>query len=252
MLSATVPNADELAKWVVRLKGRPCHVVYTEFRPVPLKHYMYPSGSKRIFLICDEEKKFNKKHFDLVNKELENNDGKKQNLSKDITNLLSLIKQDNLFPAICFSFNKRRCEDLAKLVKDFSLVSDRERNMVEEIWKRAISTLNIEDQELKSITVFKEFLLNGIGIHHGGLFPIVKEITEILFQENFVKILFTTETFAMGVNMPAKTVVFTELEKFDGSIRRTISGSEFIQMSGRAGRRGKDDCGRTVIMTSTP
>lgn len=185
-------------------------------------------------------------------KELENNEGKKQNISKDVTNLLSLLKQDNMFPAICFSFNRRRCEELAKLVKDFNLVSEREKMLIEEIWKRAISTLNVEDRELKSITIFKEFLLNGIGIHHSGLFPIVKEIVEILFQENFIKILFTTETFAMGVNMPAKTVIFTELDKFDGTVKRQVTGSEFIQMSGRAGRRGKDDCGRTITMVSTP
>ena len=83
-------------------------------------------------------------------------------------------------------------------------------------------------------------LKKGIGIHHGGLLPILKETIEILFSENLIKCLFATETFAMGVNMPAKTVIFTSFRKFDGKDFRPISGGEYIQMSGRAGRRGMD------------
>jgi len=120
----------------------------------------------------------------MVLRDIENNDSKKQNVMKDVVNLINLIKQDNMFPAICFSFNRKRCEELAKVIKDYNLVTDRDKQMIEIVWQRAISSLNTEDQELKSITIFKDFLLNGIGIHHSGLFPIVKEIVEILFQEN--------------------------------------------------------------------
>lgn len=91
-------------------------------------------------------------------------------------------------------------------------------------------------------------LKKGIGIHHGGLLPIVKEVIEILFQEGYIKALFSTETFSMGLNMPAKTVVFTSIRKFDGENFRWIGGGEYIQMSGRAGRRGKDDRGMTILM----
>lgn len=93
-------------------------------------------------------------------------------------------------------------------------------------------------------------LKRGIGIHHGGLLPIVKEVIELLFQEGLLKVLFTTETFSMGINMPAKTVVFTSIEKFDGEEFRWISGGEYIQMSGRAGRRGLDDRGITILMAN--
>lgn len=91
-------------------------------------------------------------------------------------------------------------------------------------------------------------LKKGIGIHHGGLLPIVKEVIEILFQEGWIKALFSTETFSMGLNMPARTVVFTSVRKFDGENFRWIGGGEYIQMSGRAGRRGKDDRGITILM----
>ena len=93
-------------------------------------------------------------------------------------------------------------------------------------------------------------LKRGIGIHHGGLLPIIKEVIELLFQDGLVKVLFTTETFSMGINMPAKTVVFTSIEKFDGDEYRWISGGEYIQMSGRAGRRGLDDKGIAILMAN--
>ena len=89
-----------------------------------------------------------------------------------------------------------------------------------------------------------------MGIHHGGLIPIVKEVIELLFQEGLLKVLFTTETFSMGINMPAKTVVFTSMEKFDGDNFRMVTGGEYIQMSGRAGRRGLDDRGITILMAN--
>ena len=100
------------------------------------------------------------------------------------------------------------------------------------------------------ITMLPNLLRRGIGIHHGGLIPIVKEVIELLFQEGLLKVLFTTETFAMGINMPAKTVCFTSMEKFDGDQFRFVSGGEYIQMSGRAGRRGLDDRGITILMAN--
>lgn len=91
-------------------------------------------------------------------------------------------------------------------------------------------------------------LKRGIGIHHGGLLPLLKEVVEILFQEGLLKILFSTETFSLGLNMPARTVVFTSVRKFDGEEIRLLQGGEYIQMSGRAGRRGLDDLGYTILM----
>jgi ATP-dependent RNA helicase DOB1 len=111
-----------------------------------------------------------------------------------------------------------------------------------------MTSLSEEDRELPQIVKMLPILKRGIGIHHGGLLPIVKEIIEILFQMGFLKILFSTETFSMGLNMPAKTVVFTSVRKFDGENFRWLTGGEYIQMSGRAGRRGIDDKGITILM----
>ena len=105
-------------------------------------------------------------------------------------------------------------------------------------------------QQLPQVQMMLPLLKRGIGIHHGGLLPIVKEVIELLFQEGLLKVLFTTETFSMGINMPAKTVVFTSIEKFDGDEFRWITGGEYIQMSGRAGRRGLDDKGICILMAN--
>ena len=111
-----------------------------------------------------------------------------------------------------------------------------------------MNSLSDSDRTLPQILHILPLLRRGIGIHHGGLLPILKEVIEILFQEGLIKALFATETFSMGLNMPAKTVVFTNVQKFDGTTSRWISSGEYIQMSGRAGRRGLDDRGVVILM----
>jgi ATP-dependent RNA helicase DOB1 len=112
----------------------------------------------------------------------------------------------------------------------------------------AIQSLSDDDRELPQIVTILPMLKRGVGIHHGGLLPILKEVIEILFQEGLIKCLFATETFSIGINMPARTVVFTNTRKFDGKDFRWITSGEYIQMSGRAGRRGKDTSGIVIQM----
>lgn len=102
--------------------------------------------------------------------------------------------------------------------------------MIKEVYKAAIDGLSDEDKKLPQVNSMLPLLLNGVGIHHGGLLPILKEIIEILFQEGLLKVLFATETFAMGVNMPARTVVFTSIKKFDGKDFRLLTSGEYIQV----------------------
>jgi ATP-dependent RNA helicase DOB1 len=125
---------------------------------------------------------------------------------------------------------------------------DSEKEMVSKVFESAIESLSDEDKTLPQITHILPLLRRGIGVHHSGLLPILKETIEILFQENLIKVLFATETFSIGLNMPAKTVVFTSVEKFDGVSMRNLTPSEFVQMSGRAGRRGLDDRGIVIMM----
>lgn len=120
--------------------------------------------------------------------------------------------------------------------------------MVSQVFTNAISGLNEDDRQLPQIQQLLPLLRRGIGVHHGGLLPIMKETIEVLFQEGLLKVLFATETFSIGLNMPAKTVVFTSVRKYDGKGTRWVTSGEYIQMSGRAGRRGLDERGVVIMM----
>lgn len=123
-----------------------------------------------------------------------------------------------------------------------------EKALVEEVFNNAIDVLSDEDKKLPQVQQILPLLKKGVGIHHSGLLPLIKETIEILFGEGLIKALFATETFAMGLNMPARTVVFTGARKFDGTDFRWLTSGEYIQMSGRAGRRGLDERGIVILM----
>ena len=244
-LSATIPNAREFCEWIVKIKNQPCNVVYTDFRPTPLQHYLFPTGAEGIYLVVDEKGVFKENNFakaiqviedDMsITKVLEKRQGKgdkgkqkKQTQSQEMKTLITLIVSKGLEPCIVFSFSKRECEAYSMSLKNCDFNTEDERDSVSKIFNNAIDTLADEDKQLPQIALMLPMLKRGIGIHHGGLLPIVKEVIELLFQEGLLKILFTTETFSMGINMPAKTVVFTSLEKFDGDDFRWITRGEYI------------------------
>lgn len=154
----------------------------------------------------------------------------------------------NFNPVIVFAFSKRECEGLALNMSKLEFNSAEEQDLITNIFTNAIENLSPDDRRLPQISNILPLLKRGIGIHHGGLLPILKEVIEILFQEGLIKVLFATETFSIGLNMPAKTVVFTNVRKFDGQEFRNLSSGEYIQMSGRAGRRGLDDRGVVIMM----
>lgn len=231
-LSATIPNALEFAEWISYIQRQTVHVVYTDKRVVPLTHYFQTDD---LYLVQD--KKFHLKEF---TRSMQNVPGR-----KDLDKILpEAIERANV-PAVVFSFSRKECESYAiKVKKDF--LNEEEKDLVKTIFDNAISSLRQEDRNIPIIEKMLPLLQRGIGIHHSGLLPIIREIVEILFQESLLKVLFATETFSIGLNMPAKTVIFTSLRKFDGTTRRLLTSGEFIQMSGRAGRRGLDEMGVAI------
>ncbi|KAI5949309.1 MTR4 [Candida jiufengensis] len=265
-LSATIPNAMEFAEWIVKIHNQPCHVVYTDFRPTPLQHYLFPAGGDGIHLVVDEKGTFREENFQKAMTTIGDNTGDDPNSTNsrgkkgqsykggnkdgksDIYKIVKMIYQKKYNPVIVFSFSKRDCESLALKMSKLDFNTDEERSALTEIYNNAISLLPENDKDLPQIKNILPLLKRGIGIHHSGLLPILKEIIEILFQEGFLKVLFATETFSIGLNMPAKTVVFTSVRKWDGVGFRWVSGGEYIQMSGRAGRRGLDDRGIVIMM----
>ena len=268
-LSATIPNAMQFAEWITKTHGQPVHVVYTDFRPTPLQHYFFPAGADGIHLVVDEkgvfrEDNFNKAMNTIAEKQGDDpadamakrkGRGKDKKLNKggtkgpsDIYKIVKMIMMKNYNPVIVFSFSKNMCESYALQMSNLTFNEPSEKDMVEKVFNSALDMLTEEDKQLPQIQNILPLLKRGIGIHHSGLLPILKETIEILFQEGLIKVLFATETFSIGLNMPAKTVVFTSVRKFDGVSQRWVSPSEFVQMSGRAGRRGLDDRGIVIMM----
>ncbi|KAG0476806.1 hypothetical protein HPP92_013647 [Vanilla planifolia] len=166
----------------------------------------------------------------------------------DIFKLVKMLIQRQYDPVILFSFSKRECEFLALQMAKMDLNDDQEKTNIETIFWCAMDLLSDDDKKLPQVSNILPLLKRGIGVHHSGLLPILKEVIEILFQEGLIKCLFATETFSIGLNMPAKTVVFTNVRKFDGDKFRWITSGEYIQMSGRAGRRGIDQRGICILM----
>jgi ATP-dependent RNA helicase DOB1 len=162
--------------------------------------------------------------------------------------VLTTIMEKNMAPVIVFSFSKKECETHALAAAKSDYNSDEEKKLVQQVFSNAISILSDEDQKLPQVVSVLPLLKKGIGIHHSGMLPVLKETIEILFSEGLLKVLFATETFSMGLNMPARTVLFTSCRKWDGKETRWITSGEYIQMSGRAGRRGLDDKGIVIMM----
>lgn len=160
------------------------------------------------------------------------------------------LRKEDLLPSCIFVFSKKRCEENADSLsnQDFCTASD--KSMIHIIVEKSLTRLKPEDRVLPQIRRVRELLSRGIGVHHGGLLPIVKEIVEILFAKGLVKVLFATETFAMGLNLPTRTVVFSGFRKHDGRSFRDLLPGEYTQMAGRAGRRGIDNVGYVLIVTS--
>lgn len=267
-LSATMSNATEFVEWICNLHKQPCHVVYTDFRPTPLQHYVFPMSGSGLYLVVDENEQFREDNFmklqDTFTKQKQKQcDGNKSANAKasgrisrggnasggsDIYKIVKMIMERKFQPVIIFSFSRRECEQHAMSMSKLDFNTPEEKDVVEQVFQNAILCLNEEDRNLPAIELMLPLLHRGIAVHHSGLLPIIKELVELLFQEGLVKALFATETFAMGLNMPAKTVVFTSVKKWDGDSHRYIGSGEYIQMSGRAGRRGKDERGICIIM----
>lgn len=262
-LSATIPNARQFAEWVCHIHRQPCHVVYTDFRPTPLQHYIFPAGGDGIHLVVDENGNFKEDNFNTAMNVLltvgdaakGDQKGRKGGVkatgpggTTNIFKIVKMIMEHSLAPVIIFSFSKRDCEVYASQMARLDFNTIEEKKLVDEVFNNAMDVLNEEDRKLPQVQNLLPLLRRGIGIHHGGLLPILKETIEILFGEGLLKALFATETFAMGLNMPARTVVFTSSRKFDGKNFREVTSGEYIQMSGRAGRRGLDDKGIVILM----
>ena len=206
--------------------------------------------------INDDENNINEEENN-ENSENNNKDNKhfKKNIKKKIKEIIKYLLDKKLYPATLFIFNIRKIQDYSNmLLQNNNLLElpEKEKEKINNFFNKAISMIPKEEQNIPQIKYIRQILQYGIGVHHSGLLPILKEIIEILYSHGLIKILFATTTFSIGLNMPTRTVIFTSLYKYHERKIQMINSSEFLQMCGRAGRRGIDEFGNVFILYTQP
>lgn len=237
-LSATVANADELTNWINEVH-HDTRLISSDFRPVPLR-FSYYTREKLLPLFEAPGKMNQKLKFDIQG----NRFAKNVKVFRP-NDLIKELQQREMLPAIFFTFSRRGCDSYLKDTRNLSLLTPDERRLIRErIDEFVAQNPFIQDSPML------EYLQNGFASHHAGLLPGIKMLVESLFQLGLIKVVFATETLAAGINMPARTTVITSISKRSDDGHRLLTASEFLQMSGRAGRRGMDEVGYVVVVSS--
>ncbi|MCL2514914.1 MAG: DEAD/DEAH box helicase [Microbacteriaceae bacterium] len=264
-LSATVSNAEEFGDWLQAVRGD-TDVVVSEERPVPLEQHVLVR-SKLVDLFegagRDSAIKVNPELVQLARAggrpsggRMASDRGRRHGggfsghgYRMDRAELVGRLAERRLLPAIFFVFSRNGCDQAVQQVLrgGVRLTEAWERDEIQQIVEERTRTLLDEDLAVLGYWEWLEGLKRGVAAHHAGLLPAFKEVVEELFQRKLVKVVFATETLALGINMPARTVVLEKLEKFNGEARVPITPGEYTQLTGRAGRRGIDVEGHSVI-----
>ena len=281
MLSATLDAPEKFAFWCETrgdLTNKNDKIVYltsTYERAVPLTHYSFITTNNGIFkaikdktvhqeikniinkpfILQNSKGNFDEFHYNKMNKMLTlfNNNNIFIKRAHIINEVVRYMKENNMLPALCFVLSRKTLEVCAKevtviLLEDDSKVPYIIKNECEQILRKLPNYQ--EYLELPEYLEMVSLLEKGIAIHHAGVMPILREMVEILYGKGYIKLLFATETFAVGINMPTKTVVFSDINKFDGTHRRILYSHEYTQMAGRAGRRGIDTIGNVIHLNN--
>ena len=246
MLSATIDKAEEFASWISKIREKKIYLIPTTHRVVPLDHYIYISNNIHKIMDTKDNYIYSGYKSALAVYAKKQKDKEKINMNL-IQEIVRYLKDNDLLQTIFFSFSRKNCETYANIVNT-ELITDGEFREISRIWSKYLEKDEVKYLPLEQYNTLKKLVHSGVAFHHSGLIPILKEIVEILFQKGLIKILFATETFAVGVNMPTRSVVFTELEKYTNRGKRFLNTAEYKQMSGRAGRRGIDTVGYSILL----
>lgn len=262
-LSATVSNAEEFGAWLDEVRGE-TSIIVSEIRPVPLvQHVLFGDELMPLF---DQDGKGSRVNPELVHKhgtKLKQPGHKPtrgrrgwgdrpelariERLSKP--EVVEILEEEELLPAIFFVFSRAGCEAAVRacISGGIRLTTTEEKQEIRRIVEE--KTYSIADEDLNTLGYFEWLaaLERGVAAHHAGMLPAFKEVVEELFLRKLVRVVFATETLALGINMPARTVVLERLDKFNGESRVQITPGEYTQLTGRAGRRGIDTIGHSVI-----
>jgi superfamily II RNA helicase len=279
MLSATIDKSVEFAKWIETIKDKEVYLASTNIRVIPLTHYIYDVYNKSLLdkvetidkSIYNKMKQTNNKfialrennglfhidNYDTLNeihKFMYKNHINNPGISYILNSLVNKLKEENKLPGLCFSFSRKKVEEYSKLIENslFDEEESKKSSLVEKECKNILMKLpNYKEYtDLVEYRNIINLLKKGVAIHHSGVLPVFKEMIELLFSKGYIKLLFATETFAVGINMPTKTVIFSGLKKYDGIDNRYLYSHEYTQMAGRAGRRGLDKIGNVIHLTN--
>ena len=239
-LSATVQNSSQLTDWINTVHSETKHV-FTDFRPVPLRFYYYDSSKPHTILpLMTPTGALNSKIKPESRYKYFNAKTQPKNQMADI---VEVLHQKDMLPCIYFTFSRRKCNENALQCKKLELLTKEEsieiEKYIDEYLKDNMYLFNSPQLEL---------IKKGVAPHHAGLLPGLKNLIERLFQKGLIKVVFATETLAAGINMPARTTIISSISKRTDDGHRLLTANEFLQMSGRAGRRGMDEIGYVVIV----
>lgn len=265
LMSATISNLNELCSWIEETTSREVVLSMTDHRIVPLEHYFWynitDSAIKKIkdkpllklidqytnkpILIKDAQTDYKVAHHDNLQKIVNKTRSIHTTPYYVLNNIVNYIHSQKLTPAICFVYSRDKVEQYAHFIETNLHLDSKHTQIIEKECLAILRKLpNYKEYIiLEEYTNLIKLLQKGIAIHHSGMIPIFKELVELMFSKHYVQLLFATETFSVGLNMPTKTVIFTSLYKFDGNYKRLLYNHEYTQQAGRAGRRGFDTKG---------
>lgn len=258
-LSATIPNITSFAEWMQSVREIDIKVIEELQRPVPLEHHIYFNGfgigkldhlNALKYVLRREKRQLEKMRWGDDQSPPKNigkdSNTKRTEIPKGIIDddLIPYLQKKRQLPCLYFCFSRKHCEANAKNYASYgtrNLLDEEKQKQILEMFDTLCIQFDIDEENV--INDFRKLIACGIAYHHAGMLPTLKEVVERLFTSGLIQLLFTTETFAVGINMPACTVVFDSLEKFDGVSFRYLQAREYHQMAGRAGRRGIDTVG---------
>lgn len=236
-LSATVANAADMAAWMSNVHGD-TSLVLTDYRPVPLRFHYFDNNRLSNLLRPARSSDFRPRIDRETNRRV-----KRWDLMPTPESLVQVLHAREMLPAIYFVFSRKGCDQAMISCGDLQLLNEEEMDRVEQFIEQYV-----RDYPSAADHPHLPFLYKGLAAHHAGLLPTWKVLVERLFQMGLVKAVFATETLAAGINMPARTTVLASISKRSDDGHRTLTASEFLQMSGRAGRRGMDALGHVVVV----
>ncbi len=241
-LSATIPNVRELAAWLEQIHNRSFVVIEESHRPVPL-HFSFQCQNKIITNTKSLRKEgyMQRDNWQLSSRERRRGFRAPRALPNKLWALLNHLIGENQLPAVYFAFSRKKTAQLAWDAMHFDLLRQTERKQIVTLYDELLARYDLMND--KTAEEIRPIIMQGIAYHHAGMLPTLKEVVERLFTSRLLKLIFTTETFSLGINMPARAVIFDEMEKFYGTGFKPLTTRDFYQMAGRAGRRGMDSEG---------